>query len=278
MLHPSDISHRQPLVLKTIANPMDSVQHPMPLQDVQGHQAKVYRAHLLGLGDVVVKMFNHNPCPLQGLDEIAELEVALMHAGLPVAHLLSLHQWNDNGLTQHAAVYPYYAGGDLFTHILRLHRSKDISPQRLESIAHSTVEMLCTCLRHMHQHGWVHVDIKAENIFLSQTIESPDCLAFLGDFGNAVRVGTMISPLTSGSKGYFPAEDFRGSCFLPAQTSLDLFSVGKVLKIFEYIHRLSPHAQAVMNMLLAPAALRPTAAEMLSTHLPEWLSHIQDRL
>ncbi len=161
--------------------------------------------------------------------------------------------------------------------IYRLHHSKAISAQRTELIAYSIVNMLCNCLAHLHRKGWVHVDIKPENIFLSGDIESSDCQAYLGDFGNAVPVGTPISSSTSGTPAYFPKQDFR-TCYGPAQFSLDLFSVGMVMKQFDkYIHELPLHARSIMERLLAPdATRRPTATEMLNTHLPEWLSQINE--
>ncbi len=231
---------------------------------------------MAGIGPVLIKELKPNDQKLECLDDIVELEVALKQDGAPVPELLSYHEWND-GWRRNALVYRYYAGGDLFTQLLRLHQTKAITPQRSEIIAYSIVEMLCRCLQHVHYRGWVHVDIKPENIFLSHDIESPDCQAYLGDFGSAVRIGTTISPLHSGTPTYFPKQDFRSNLGGQAAPSLDMFSVGKVLKTFEHIHRLSDHAQPILLALLAHDALhRPTATEMLNTHLPEWRSRINE--
>ena len=162
----------------------------------------------------------------------------------------------------------------MFTHILRLHCNKTVNPRQSEFIACSVVKMLCTCLAHLHQKGWVHVDIKPENIFLSHDIESPDCLAYLGDFGQAVPVGTMISPFNHGTPVYFPKQDF---CFgsQPAQTSVDIYCVGQVLQQFEHIHVLSEHARSVLAALTNREALqRPTAEQMLRQIIPDWQSHL----
>jgi hypothetical protein len=277
MFHPSDLQPPRKSVCKTPENPHESMGPCVRIpQQFQGHQADIYTSSIAGIGNVLIKELKPHLVPLEGLDDVVELEVNLKQDGAPVAELLSYHEWND-GLKRNAIVYRYYSGGDLFTQIYRLHHSKAISAQRTELIAYSMVKMLCKCLAHLHQRGWVHVDIKPENIFLSDDIESSDCQAYLGDFGNAVRVGTPISPLTSGTPAYFPKQDFR-NCFGPAQCSLDLFSVGKVMKQFDqYIHKLPLHAQSILERLLAPdAALRPTATEMLNTHLPEWLSQINE--
>jgi serine/threonine protein kinase len=247
--------------------------HLIP-QQLQGFQADVYTSSIAGIGPVLIKELKPFNKQLTCLDDLVELEVALKQGGAPVPELLSYHEWND-GWKRNALVYRYCAGGDLFTQLLRLHQTKAITPQHSEIIAYSIVEMLCRCLQHVHHMGWVHVDIKPENIFLSHDMESPECQAYLGDFGSAVRIGTTISPLDSGTPAYFPKHDFRSNLGGQAASSLDMFSVGRVMRTFEHIHQLSEHAQPIMHALLArDAAHRPTATEMLNTHLPEWRSRI----
>jgi serine/threonine protein kinase len=271
MFHLSDLQPPRTLVHKTAENPFESIRAFVRVAEpLQGMQSHVYISNIPGIGDVLIKEMK--PAHQRCLDAVVELEVALKRDGAPVAELLSYHEWNDNMTLKNALVYRYYTGGDLFTHIVRLHRNKTINPRQSELIAYSVVRMLCTCLAHLHQKGWVHVDIKPENIFLSHDIESPDCLAYLGDFGQAVPVGTMISPFNHGSPVYFPKQDFRG--FQPAQTSVDMYSVGQVLKQFEQIHALSEHARSVFAALTDREALqRPTAEQMLRQVLPDWQSH-----
>ena len=271
MFHLSDLEPSRTLVHKTAENPFESMRAFVRVAEpLQGMQSHVYISNIPEIGDVLIK--DMKPAHQQGLDAVVELEVALKRDGAPVAELLSYHEWNDNMTLKNALVYRYYPGGDLFTHIIRLHRNKTINPYQSELIAYSVVKMLCTCLAHLHQKGWVHVDIKPENIFLSHDIESPECLAYLGDFGQAVPVGTMISPWNHGSAVYFPKQDFRG--FQPAQTSVDMYSVGQVLKQFEQIHALSEHARSVFAALTDREALqRPTAEQMLRQVLPDWQSH-----
>jgi serine/threonine protein kinase len=275
MFHLSDLQPTRSLVYKTPENPFESIRAFVRVAEpLQGMQSQVYISSISGIGDVLIKEMKPAHHPQQGLDAVVELEVALKRDGAPVAELLSYHEWNDNMTLKNALVYRYYPGGDLFQHILRLHRNKTINPNQSELIAYSVVKMLCTCLAHLHQKGWVHVDIKPENIFLSHDIESPECLAYLGDFGQAVPVGTMISPWNHGSAVYFPKQDFRFG-FQPAQSSVDMYSVGQVLKTFEHIHVLSEHARSVFVALTNREALqRPTAEQMLHQFLPAWQSHL----
>jgi serine/threonine protein kinase len=273
MFHLSDLQPPRTLVHKTAENPFETMRSFVRVaQPLQGMQSHVYISNIPGIGDVLIK--DMKPEHQHGLDAVVELEVTLKRDGAPVAELLSYHEWNDNMTLKNALVYRYYPGGDLFTHILRLHCNKTVNPRQSEFIACSVVKMLCTCLAHLHQKGWVHVDIKPENIFLSHDIESPDCLAYLGDFGQAVPIGTVISPFNHGSLHYFPKNDFRfGS--QPAQTSVDMYCVGKVLKVFGYIHALSEHARSVVAALTNTEALqRPTAEQMLRQIIPDWQSHL----
>ncbi len=278
MFHLSDLAPPRALVCKTPTNPLTSLQTCMVLPgNIQGDQAFVYKSSISGIGDVLIKVLKPHSRPVRGLDDILSLEVSMSQAGIPVAELLSFHEWNDYGLTQHAMIYRFYSGGDLFMQISNLHQSKAISAGCTEFVAYSIVKMLCTCLAYLHLNGWVHVDIKPENIFLSQDILNDDCRAYLGDFGSAVRVGDMISPLTIGTPAYFPRQDFRDG-FGPAHTSIDMFAVGKVLQTFDkFVNKLSPHADLVIRKLIDhDANSRPTAEQMLSTILPEWAKHIPE--
>ena len=275
MFRLSDLTPPRALVCKTPTDPLASMQCQLLLGNVQGQQSHVYKSSISGVGDVLVKVLKPHLRPLKGYDDVVSMEVSLRQSGVPVAELLSYHEWVDFGVTQNAIIYRFYSGGDLFTQILRLHQSKSICAQRTEFIAYSMAKMLCTCLATLHTNGWIHADIKPENIFLSHDIESDSCQAYLGDFGNAVRIGTSISPFTTGTPAYFPKQDFRNFNG-PAHPSVDMYSVGKLLLVFDrHVHKMSPHAESVIGRLIRHNANeRPTAEEMLSTHLPEWFLHI----
>lgn len=275
MFRLTDLTPPRALVCKTPTNPLTSMECQLLLGDLQGTQSHVYKSTISGVGDVLVKVLKPHLRSLKDYDEVVSLEVSLRQSGVPVAELLSYHEWNDFGMTQNAIIYRFYSGGDLFTQMVRLNSSKSLCAQRTEFIAYSLVKMLCTCLATLHSNGWIHADIKPENIFLSHDIESDNCQAYLGDFGMAVRIGTVISPLCGGTFGYFPKQDFRYG-YGPAHPSVDIHCVGKLLFLFSrHVHKLSPHAESVIGRMTRHIAdERPTAEEMLSTHLPEWFLHI----
>ena len=81
----------------------------------------------------------------------------------------------------------YYSYGDLFeylseNHFLQYHRD-DLKQELIRSICRH----VCLALSHMHGAGYVHRDVKPENIFLADNgSDIPD--AYLGDLGFAVRL------------------------------------------------------------------------------------------
>src|SRR5215813_1954044 len=109
-----------------------------------------------------------------------------------------------NGTTFHYLVLEYLPGGDL----QRLCRNKSISARE----ATGFIEQVCAGLRHAHQKGVIHRDIKPHNLLLTKDLKTVK----IADFGVArihaaqtpiTRVGTNIyappehSPLLSGHTG-----------------------------------------------------------------------------
>ncbi len=97
----------------------------------------------------------------------------------------------------------------------------------------SIVEQICNGLEYAHQSGFVHRDIKPDNIMLPQSGTQDISDAKIIDFGlvgkhhGPVDVDTLTSPGTLiGSVNYMAPEAFRGE---PANRSLDIYSVGCVL-------------------------------------------------
>ena len=146
MFRLSDLTPPLALVCKTPTDPLASMQCQLLLGNVQGQQSHVYKSSISGVGDVLVKVLKPHLRPLKGYDDVVSMEVSLRQSGVPVAELLSYHEWVDFGVTKNAIIYRFYSGGDLFTQILRLHQSKSICAQRTEFIAYSMAKMLCTCL------------------------------------------------------------------------------------------------------------------------------------
>ncbi|BCU69832.1 protein kinase domain-containing protein [Stygiolobus caldivivus] len=82
---------------------------------------------------------------------------------------------------------------------------------------------VATALDYIHSQGFVHMDVKPQNIFLDSKPKDPYSLGSvhfkLGDLGSAVRVNGRIKQVTP---EYAPPDVFRGT----ASQDLDIFALG----------------------------------------------------
>ena len=98
--------------------------------------------------------------------------------------------------------------------------------QGAQSRFRQLVEQCCLGLGHMHDKGWVHKDIKPDNILLSRSSE-----VRIIDFSLAVKKASGLSKLFGGSKGaairgtrsYMAPETIRKEAAVPAT---DIYSLG----------------------------------------------------
>jgi serine/threonine protein kinase len=127
-----------------------------------------------------------------------------------------------NGTIFHYLVLEYLAGGDL----QRLAKNKTLEPLR----AMYYIEQVCAGVRHAHQHGVIHRDIKPQNLLLTSDLETVK----IADFGVA-RVHQADSPITRvGTNIYAPPEHSplaSGANDEPARLSpaSDIYSLAKSL-------------------------------------------------
>ena len=134
-----------------------------------------------------------------------------------------------NGTTFHYLVLEYLAGGDL----QHLCRDKSISAKQSLGF----IEQVCAGLRHAHQKGVIHRDIKPHNLLLTKDLETVK----IADFGVArihaaqtpiTRVGTNIyappehSPLLSGQTGELEYKEltFAADIYSLAKCTYTLFT------------------------------------------------------
>ena len=97
-----------------------------------------------------------------------------------------------------------------------------------EAAVRKAVRQIAEALAHVHGKGYVHSDVKPQNIFLTRKPKDPSDLPSvdfkLGDLGSAVRVGKYVGQLT---EEYSPPEVYVE----PARPSMDVFALGITLYV-----------------------------------------------
>jgi len=119
----------------------------------------------------------------------------------------------------------------------------------VETIAprlHRIVTQVAWALDHMHGRGWVHRDVKPDNV-----LAAPDGEAKLIDFAIAARRPGVMGRLwpgrrpVQGTPSYISPEQIRG---LPADPRSDIYSLGCTL--FELLAGMPPYSAATSEELL----------------------------
>ena len=97
-----------------------------------------------------------------------------------------------------------------------------------ETVVKKAVRQIADALAHVHGKGYVHLDVKPQNIFLTRKPKDPsDLLSVdfkLGDLGSAVRAGKDVVQATP---EYSPPEVFTSK----ASPSMDIFALGITLYV-----------------------------------------------
>lgn len=123
------------------------------------------------------------------------------------------------------------------------------------------VRQLAQGLDALNQAGWVHHDVKPENVIIAENGH-----ASLVDLGFAIRSGTAPAGVVQGSKDYLAPELMSGS--VPVQPSADIFSLGRLLWKFvlrvnvESDRWLAPVVEVLEQMIDDDPRLRPSAEEV----------------
>ncbi|PYO86823.1 MAG: serine/threonine protein kinase, partial [Gemmatimonadetes bacterium] len=184
----------------------------------RGGMSVVYRARDMRLDrDVAVKVLRPELTVALGADRfLREIQIA---ARLQHPHILPLHESGEvDGLFYY--VMPFVAGESLRA---RLTEHGPLSVPEAVRIARE----IGSALTYAHEQGFIHRDVKPENILLSSG------LAMIADFGIAqALVHAGLSPLTDsgvvvGTPGYMSPEQSAGSTRLDART--DIYSLGCVI-------------------------------------------------
>ncbi|QDT98269.1 serine/threonine protein kinase [Gimesia aquarii] len=130
------------------------------------------------------------------------------------------------------------------------------------------IESTAMALGHMHEKGWVHKDIKPENILISKSSEVK-----VIDFGLAVPVAKGIGKLfgkpktVQGTRSYIAPETIKK---LPLGPEADVYSLG--ITIFEILTGKTPfHGENPKEVLLKHISERPVPPSSINPNVsPEF--------
>ncbi|TWT83763.1 Serine/threonine-protein kinase PknA [Planctomycetes bacterium CA13] len=156
--------------------------------------------------------------------------------------------------------------------------SLDAEPRKALPVALWFIRQVSQALEALHASGWVHGDVKPDNVIIGPTGH-----VTLIDLGFADRVHSLPSRLFRGTPQYAAPETLTGqSVTLPAS---DVFSLGRVL--WQWMTRvktaselqLSPVAELIEQMVAENPTERPTASgitrELLRLEIESLGCHIE---
>ena len=93
---------------------------------------------------------------------------------------------------------------------------------------------ICYALKHVHSRGFLHNDIKANNVVLERRADSDRCTPILIDFGKSRKASVYFPPASANrkrahehGKSYLAPEVLR---YRQYSTSSDVYSLGRMLK------------------------------------------------
>jgi len=133
-----------------------------------------------------------------------------------VAGLQEVYEDKDNFYL----VLELVAGGEVFEHLIQ-------NGPYSEQTASRMLRCIVDALQFLHSHGLLHLDIKPENLMLSDN--SPNAVVKLVDFGSAARCGTY-SESAIGTRAYWPPEtQIKDRVCL--DYSIDMWGLGVVMFI-----------------------------------------------
>jgi len=123
----------------------------------------------------------------------------------------------SNNIIECAVVMELCRGGDLLETVVQ-------NPQGIPiDIARHVIWQINCAVRHMQSRGWVHRDLKLENIFFLHPVKPgadiedtlKKIIVKVGDFGSAVKINGTMSRSRGGSPSYLPPEVWLGQGWNP---------------------------------------------------------------
>ncbi len=271
----------------------------LPEPGMRGQQQQQQRRHSNSAPDVVVlklclkaNMPSFKAVNWAAADHLTAVEAAVAAVAAGAPHLLAPL---DYGLTEGAVpsvVLPLARGGDLYSKLSLLSRKDEWEVQRLRQLreALGLVLPVAKGLAHLHSKGWLHGDVKPENV-----LDMGDGRLVLADYGSAAQLQDGLAYGRRGTPGYCAPEVLvKGGSY---GTAADVWSLGIMLlellmqlsgpelvadltgidedkQVRELLWRLQgwrpwwvlpvQARQLLLGMLFPDAHSRPTAAQVVS--------------
>lgn len=92
-----------------------------------------------------------------------------------------------------------------------------------------TFAEICLALQHVHSRGFLHNDIKANNVILERRRDSKKYNAILIDFGKSTKASTILPSVSSRKRSHPPTKSYLAPEVLKRRqysTASDIYSVG----------------------------------------------------
>jgi serine/threonine protein kinase len=220
-----------------------------------GQTSQVWEVNEPGSGrhfamKLLLPEFTKNPQHRKMLEHEAKVGLPMSHPN--VIKMLKLAKDKD---TQYL-IMEFFPGGNLKIRMMRKHPI-------VREKAHSIICQAASGIAHMHDRGWIHRDIKPDNILLNSSGEIK-----LIDFALAKRIersaglfgflrGGRKKGTTAGTRSYMSPEQILNK---PLDERADIYSYGATM--YEIVSGRPPFRGATPNDLLAkllkekPAALQ----------------------
>lgn len=131
-----------------------------------------------------------------------------------------------------------------------------------------TFAEICLALQHVHSWGFLHNDIKANNVILERRRDSKKYNAILIDFGKSTKASTILPSVSSRKRSNPPTKSYLAPEVLKRRQyskASDIYSVGRmfksVSKIMGFYERV---CVLVKNAVAEEPSLRPHLDKLIN--------------
>ena len=221
----------------------------------RGGSGVCYRARDLSLNrTVAIKLLSDTRATDEDLRKqlLKEAEAA---ASLVHSSIVRVHQIGQSLAGTPYLVMEYVEGGSLAE---QLKTTSPIAPRKAAQLALDVTE----AIRHAHEHGVIHRDLKPGNILLDDDSQPHVC-----DFGLARKLDPTETRNTTnivGTPAYMPPEQARGE---PTDARSDVYSLGATL--YEMLGGRSPfHGVSAWDTLYQVMTSEPLSVRKLNSAVP----------